>query len=224
MSTIKLLYPGALKNQLRDKLPRDQAGQRPAILITPRSHDHRRCAAYEADYYEVQAYYVNSSLDLLGPLERALRAIPGVYSTTWVCPAPPEAGRPLLIGNTFTNPAWPAELGVGRRGWRRLRVQVIALIRDPEDTGRQRTPADSARFWLAQQHPAALTIARELIRRQAGGPAREMYESGVLVGLSLALSYHTDRPGDLSLTGAERYVQDVKDADELVRESTREPT
>jgi hypothetical protein len=76
----------------------------------------------------VNVYYIASDVASLGPLEEALRAVPGVYLTTRVHPAPRDPANPRRQpGNTFTNPDWPAALGSRRDD---LRVQVIVLIRD----------------------------------------------------------------------------------------------
>lgn len=220
MSTLRLPYPAALRDQLQDTLPRDHAGQKPGVIITPRGTDHRRCAAYDAAYYEVQVFYVVNALPLLGPLEAALRALPGVFMTTqvrWVDPQAP--GEPMT--NTFTNPDWPAKLSAARRDRNRLRVQVIALIEDPARDDAQLPPvpgsaqdkaAGAAVRWLREQQPGALMIAREIMRRRAANPSG-MYESGTVYGLTLALSYLSDRPGDISSTGAETFISDVQDAD-----------
>jgi hypothetical protein len=126
MSTLTLPYPATLRHHLQRSLPR-QAGYQAGVRVTPRDRYEGRCAAYAADHYEVQAHYVTGALDSLVFLEEAFAAIPGVYMTTQVHPA----GTPAKPDSTFTNPDWPTKLGIKRRDRRRLRPQVIALIRDP---------------------------------------------------------------------------------------------
>src|SRR5262249_28996511 len=88
--------------------------------VTPRGPDERRCPAWSADHYEVNVYYVASDLASLDPLEEGLKAVPGVYLTTKVHPAPRgPAGPRRRPGNTFTNPDWSPALGSRRRGPRR---------------------------------------------------------------------------------------------------------
>ena len=74
--------------------------------------------------------------------------------------------------------------------------------------------SESAAAWLAQQHPGSLLIVREILRRRSGALS-DMHESGVVYGLELALSYLGDRPGDISLTGAGGYIDDVEHASRL---------
>jgi hypothetical protein len=82
----------------------------------------------------------------------------------------------------------------------------------------------SSARWLAEQSPPRLRIAREIIRRRealkqlAGRPDRVVtteHENGIAFGLLLALSYLGDRPGDISPAGAEGYLSQVGQADEL---------
>lgn len=170
MSTLKLPYPAALRAQLQATLPRDRAGQGPGVIITPRGHDHRRCAAYESAYYEIQAFYVVNALPFLGPLEEALRAVPGVFLTTqvrWVSPQAPGES----MTNTFTNPEWPARLGTARRDRNALRVQVIALIRDPEPDDPQpglpaRDPQWTELDGMHREPPVTTDIDRDTTTRE----------------------------------------------------------
>ncbi len=130
MSVHTLGSPSQFRDRLQYALPR-QRGVEPFISVTPRGADERRCAAWSADHYEVNAYYVTSDVASLGPLEDALRAVPGVYLTTKVHPAPRDTAKPgHRPGNMFTNPDWPPALGSRRRDRDDLRVQVIVLIRD----------------------------------------------------------------------------------------------
>lgn len=122
MTTYRLPYPAELVRKLQGSLPRETAGGMLCVRVTPRDRDQRRCAAYDADHYEVQAFYTTMSPALLGELEAALAEVPGVYLTTQVCGAGDR--------NTVINPAWPAALGERRRAFHDLRPQVLALIRD----------------------------------------------------------------------------------------------
>lgn len=128
MTTYNLGYPADLRRRLEATLPRELGKYRPQVNVTPRDRDEKRCAAYEADHYEVHAHYSPSDRDLLGPLEEALKAEPGVYLTTQVYGVPGQ-------GNLFTNPGWPPALGTRRRDRNDLRAQVIALIRDEDAPG-----------------------------------------------------------------------------------------
>ncbi len=96
------------------------------VQVTPRTADGRKSSVWAADFYEVAAYYVTSDPALLGPLEDALKAIPGVYRTTRVVPSDdPGLSR---RHNVIRDPDWP--VGSTRRD-KMLRVQVLALLRDP---------------------------------------------------------------------------------------------
>jgi hypothetical protein len=125
MSTLRLGMPADLKRRLEHSL-RSGTRHRPVVRVTPRDHRERKCAAYEADHYEVQAYYTTTSAGSLSVLEEVLRSVPGVYATTQVRAIDPGAS----LANTFTNPAWPPALGTRRRDRDRLRPQVIAFIKD----------------------------------------------------------------------------------------------
>jgi hypothetical protein len=122
VTTYRTGYPSELKHRLERVLP----GQDRTLVVrvTPRDRAHRKCAAWSADHYEVQAYYAVTSHDALDVLEKALGEVPGVYLTTQVRTL---AGR---LRNTVTNPGWPAALGTSRRGLHELRPQVLALIAD----------------------------------------------------------------------------------------------
>lgn len=125
MSTYMLGMPAELKHRLESTLPR-YAGHSPAVKVTSRDRHERTCPAYDADHYEVQAYYTVLSADALTALEAALQAAPGVYATTQVR----RTSDSVLAGNMFTNPEWPPALGTARRGRHALRPQVIALMKD----------------------------------------------------------------------------------------------
>ena len=77
--------------------------------------------------------------------------------------------------------------------------------------------------WLSDQDKRAVAIAQEIIKRRyehsgripSGRDAEYLrrgraFENGVISGLRLALSYLTDRPGDVSATEAEGFIADVK--------------
>jgi hypothetical protein len=121
MTTYETGLPSELKRRLEYVLPRQHGTCSPIIRVTPRDRAERKCAAYAADHYEVQAYYTTTDADSLDLLEKTLGELPGVYMTTQV------HGRDR---NELTNPEWPAAAGTARRGFHDLRPQVIALISD----------------------------------------------------------------------------------------------
>lgn len=121
MTTYRIGLPSEVKRELEYTLPRQAGTSAPVVRVTPRDRDQRKCAAYEAHHYEVQAFYTTTDTESLDLLEKALRELPGVYMTTQV------RGRGC---NKVTNSAWPAALGTSRRGFHELRPQVLALIRD----------------------------------------------------------------------------------------------
>jgi hypothetical protein len=115
MSTCTLPYPCQLRDQLKDELP-DIRG-RGSVKVTPRDRDGRRCAAWDAEFYEVAAYYVATGTSL-DRLEAALRARIGTVRTTQI------TGNPAQIRDAD----WP---GFARRRDRQsLRLQVLAMIAD----------------------------------------------------------------------------------------------
>lgn len=121
MSTYRLALPSELKRQLQGLLPCQHGTYPPVLRVTARDRAERKCPVYDADHYEVQAYYTTTDSDSLDLLEKAFRELPGVYATTQV------RGRGH---NEVTNPDFPTRLGVSRRGLHQLRPQVIALIGD----------------------------------------------------------------------------------------------
>ena len=125
MSTYSLGQPGECRHRLEVSLPRD-GGFSATVRVTPRDRRERKCPAYDADHYEVQAFYTRASTDLLDQLEDALKAVPGVYVTTQVR----RTSDSVLAGNVFTNPAWPGSARHRPRGRHDLRPQVLALVRD----------------------------------------------------------------------------------------------
>lgn len=122
MSTYTLPYPADLEDRLECSLPHG-SGCRAAVHVTPRDEQHRKCAVWQADHHEISAHYSVMNPDLLGPLEEALQAVPGVYLTTRIQGLHSE-------GVKISNPDWPAKLGTSRRGRGELRPQVLALIHD----------------------------------------------------------------------------------------------
>jgi hypothetical protein len=120
VTTYRLGFPSELKRHLECTLPHPR-GCSLGVRVTPRDRAERRCPVYDADHYEVQAYYTSFDPGLLDQLEKTLRELPGVYLTTQV------RGRGR---NEVTNPEWPAALGLSRRGFHELRPQVLALIGD----------------------------------------------------------------------------------------------
>jgi hypothetical protein len=117
-----MILPAELRQQLEYTLPGD-ARSRVMVKVTPRDHAELKCAAYEADHYEIQAYYHRMGHELLGPLQRALQEVPGVYLTTQIWGNFPQRGT------TVSNPDWPERLGSKRREGHLLRPQVMGLIR-----------------------------------------------------------------------------------------------
>src|ERR1022692_4318450 len=77
VTTHRIGYPSDLRRQLEGALPRQNGT--PVVRVTPRDRAHRKCAAWSADHYEVQAYYTTTDSDSLDRLEKALRERPGVY-------------------------------------------------------------------------------------------------------------------------------------------------
>lgn len=122
MTIYRLGLPSELVRTLGYALPRQNETYSPVVRVTPRDAAFRKCAAWAAEMYEIQAFYTTSTPPSLDRLEDVLSEMPGVFLTTQVRP---ERGR-----NTATNTSWPAPLGVSRRGWHDLRPQVLALIRD----------------------------------------------------------------------------------------------
>ena len=121
MTTYRLPYPAELVRKLQRILPRETAWGMLCVRVTPRDRAQRKCAAYDADHYELQAFYTTMSPEPLDRLETALAEVCGVYLTTQV------RGQER---NAVMNPEWPAALGERRRGFHDLRPQVLALIRD----------------------------------------------------------------------------------------------
>lgn len=135
MTTYRLGYPSELKRELHAVLPRQNEMHPPVVRVTPRDRAEHRCAAYDADHYEVHVYYVpKTDTDELDRLEKALGEVSGVYLTTQV--------RRMPGSNAVTNPEWPARLGTSRRDLGDLRPQVLALIGD--------TAADQGGRWLGR--------------------------------------------------------------------------
>src|SRR5690242_5468234 len=122
MPTHRTGLPAELTRRLEDLLPWQHGACRPVVHVTPRDRAERKCPAYEADHYEVRAFYTTSDADSLDLLEEALREVPGVYVATQV--------RRVGGHNEVTNSEWPAAAGSARRGFHDLRPQVIALIAD----------------------------------------------------------------------------------------------
>jgi hypothetical protein len=120
--TLHRMYPSELRHQLERTLPYQNGTLSTVVRVTPRDRDHRKCAVWNADHYEVQAYYTTSNSTSLDRLKEAMRELPGVYMTTQVR----YVGR---LRNLLTNPEWPAALGTSRRGLHDLRPQVLALVR-----------------------------------------------------------------------------------------------
>jgi hypothetical protein len=124
VTTYGLKYPAEMKRDLESVLPSRHAASL-VVRVTPRDQGGRKCPAYAADCYEVQAYYTRTSPEALDLLEKAFQDQPGVYLTTQV--RDDGSGR---LRNEVTNPEWPARLGRSRPGLHELRAQVLALVRD----------------------------------------------------------------------------------------------
>lgn len=128
MTVDKLPYPADLERTLCHRLPQQNGGT-PVVHVSPRDRDHRQCAVWKADHYEIAAFYHDTDRKFLGPLEEALQQVPGVYMTTQIqghggFPGGPE---PTV---TVSNPDWPPTRGTARRDRHDLRPQVIALMSD----------------------------------------------------------------------------------------------
>lgn len=88
--------------------------------------------------------------------------------------------------------------------------------------------AASAARWLASQPEGNVAIAREILRRRAALPrfASDSFtmghDSGVIDGMLRALAMLSDRPGDISQTGAGGFVDSVEMADQLVAKAAAE--
>jgi hypothetical protein len=82
------------------------------VQVVPRTKDEKRCPAYDADHYEIAAYYTSVGHELLS-LEIALHRLPEVYRTVVI-----RAGYGI-------DPSWP----VRYRCVSDLRSQVRALWR-----------------------------------------------------------------------------------------------
>lgn len=92
--------------------------------------------------------------------------------------------------------------------------------------------AGAAQRWLDEQDPRALLVAREIIKRtddlrsfRARDESERVFRSrsdGIIQGLTLALSYLGDRPGDISITGARGYLNHVETADRYITEAKAE--
>lgn len=96
----------------------------------------------------------------------------------------------------------------------------MAAVSDP-------MAASSAR-WLASQPEGDVAIAREILRRRAELPrfASDSFttghDNGVIDGMLRALAMLSDRPGDISQTGAGGFVDSVEMADQLVAKAAAE--
>lgn len=124
MTTYRVGMPSDLKRKLERILPRCQ-GAMLGVRVIPRDRAERQCPVYDADHYEVRAYYTMTDSHALDLLEKALREMPGVYLTTQIGHSEGDRDR-----NAVANPEWPAALGERRRGFHGLRPQVLALISD----------------------------------------------------------------------------------------------
>lgn len=100
--------PSEVKAILHDNLP-----GRPNIMVFSRDENEKLTPAYNADHYEVGAYYYEMGASL-SQLTLAMMKLPGVYQT-------------VVIGLTSEiDPDWP----VRYRSPENLRPQVRALMRD----------------------------------------------------------------------------------------------
>ena len=102
--------PAQVRDRLRAGLPAPIRARLHHLTVEPCDERGRRRAAWTAHHYRMHAYSA-SSAEPLGPLEEALRAIPGVYETH-------QIGKDGQFGHL-----------------RGLCVQVIALIAGQTATG-----------------------------------------------------------------------------------------
>ena len=125
MSTDTLGYPAQLRDRLKITLPQDIRSGPVMVHMEPKDKEHRKCAAWAADHYEVAAFYASmgpSEDFLYARLEEALRELPETYLTTQL-QGHGDYDRP---GMTLSNPDWPVRYPQGNT----LRQQVRALMRD----------------------------------------------------------------------------------------------
>jgi len=129
MSTARLPLPSELKWELTARLPRWE-NEEARVFVTPCDKDGRRCAAWRADHYCIQAFYTPTAVPSLGPLEQALQVWPGVYRTTKVHVLLDDNGQ--MIGKTPlpVDRDWPDKKLITDPY---LRPQVWALIRDDQN-------------------------------------------------------------------------------------------
>ena len=83
MTTYRIGYPSDVKRKLEQLLPR-LGSSTLTVKVTPRDRAERKCPVWDADHYEVHAYYTTTSPDVLDQLEKAISELPGVYLTTQV--------------------------------------------------------------------------------------------------------------------------------------------
>lgn len=128
MSTRTLPYPAELERWMAREMP-----DMPHVRVIPRDKDGRKCAAWEADCYEVHVCPVATpSPSQFDGLEVALRAWPGCYRVTRVG----WEGEPATLTRESTkvykiaDPGWPTK---SRASDVYTRPMVWALIGDPEE-------------------------------------------------------------------------------------------
>jgi hypothetical protein len=126
MNTDTLGYPAQLRDRLKITLPQDIRSGPVMVHMEPKNKEHRKCAAWAADHYEVAAFYASmgpSEDFLYARLEKALRDLLETYPTTQL-QGHGDYDRP---GMTLSNPDWPVRYPQDNT----LRQQVRALMRDP---------------------------------------------------------------------------------------------
>jgi hypothetical protein len=104
--TMTIGSPSQVRDRIRAGLPREIRTRLHHLMVEPCDQRGRRSAAWSAHHYRIHAYFASSGVPL-GPLEDALREVPGVYETH-------QVGLDGRFGHL-----------------RDLRIQVIALIKAP---------------------------------------------------------------------------------------------
>ena len=130
MSARTLGYPREMGWWIAGKLP-----ELPHVNVIPRDPGGRRCAAADADYYEVHVCPVATpgpaELDVI---EEAMRAWPGCFRVTRVGfeGEPETLFRESTMAYKIADPDWPTR---AKASDVYTRPMVWALIRDEESAG-----------------------------------------------------------------------------------------
>lgn len=93
MTTCRVGLPSDLKRRLERSLPRHD-GAVLGVQVTPRDRAERKCAAYDADHYEIQAYYTRTGYGALDQLEKALAELSPRFNGPATQPCKNPRGSP----------------------------------------------------------------------------------------------------------------------------------